>query len=312
MKLFSKGNWVISILLISFALLIITSVISLLLNGSIDAILVIGLGLLTLLVIGIIALINAKKFFATLNDLFTKLLDMHSDVLDCPSRKDRNDKFTQFIYLEKEDILNDYPTKIPDLRVKSDILREFKARKARKRREKANFVSNAEKTKMHNAWIITQFAVIAFHFLTMWSFGSEVPLLLVGTAGICLLVGIVIGFKQAGLGGAIGGYFGGGILGGIAGGILFGVSGLIYTLLFNLFDIDTFLTVVPMTGFLVYAFGFVFHIIRGIVKKQRITFGFIFWNLVMIGACVYVSSLLSNLIFEKLPYIAMGFEGFFM
>lgn len=244
--------------------------------------------------------------------LFTKLLDMHSDVLDCPSRKDRNDKFTQFIYLEKEDILNDYPTKIPDLRVKSDILREFKARKARKRREKANFVSNAEKTKMHNAWIITQFALIAFHFLTMWSFGSEVPLLLVGTAGICLLGGIVIGFKQAGLGGAIGGYFGGGILGAIAGGILFGVSGLIYTLLFNLFDIDTFLTVVPMTGFLVYAFGFVFHIIRGIVKKQRITFGFIFWNLVMIGACVYVSSLLSNLIFEKLPYIAMGFEGFFM
>lgn len=75
MKLFSKGNWVISVLLISFALLIVTSVISLLLNGSIDAILVIGLGLLTLLVIGIIALINAKKFFATLNDLFTKLLD---------------------------------------------------------------------------------------------------------------------------------------------------------------------------------------------------------------------------------------------
>ena len=75
MKLFNKVSWVVSVLLISFALLIITSIISLLLNGSIDAILVIGLGLLTLLVIGIIALINAKKFFATLNDLFTKLLD---------------------------------------------------------------------------------------------------------------------------------------------------------------------------------------------------------------------------------------------
>ena len=238
--------------------------------------------------------------------LFTKLLNMHSDVLDCPTRKERNEKFTQFIYLEKEDILNDYVTKIPDLKVKSDILREYKARKARKQREKTNFLANAEKVKMHYAWIIAQIVIIVLNFLNIWSFSgdSDVPIPMI----VCAIGGIIVGLAMGGgIGGAIGGYF----VGGIVGAILSFVTIFIYDGLFQLFDIDSYCLIFGLSCSLVYIIGFIITIIRALVKRKRITFSFVFWNLVFIAVSIYLGTLVSDLIFANIGSILHGGAFFF-
>ena len=76
-------------------------------------------------------------------------------------------------------------------------------------------------------------------------------------------------------------------------------------------ETDTYIVVMSVSCYVVYIVGFIFHIVRAIVVKERITFGFIFWNIVLIAICIAVSSSVGDLIYSKIPYIVDGLGSMF-
>lgn len=229
--------------------------------------------------------------------LFTKLLSIHSGFIDCKNSKEKNDKRTQFIYLEKEDILNDEVTKIPDLKFKSDILKEYKAKKSRIKRER----ENAESVKTHFAWYIVQGALILLGFINVLCLSvlGDEAYAIVGVV-IAVIAGI-IGSVSGGISGAIGGALGGYVVGMGIGWVMGSLSSLITSWLMSLMvTIDGYVTLSWILCYGVLVLGFIITLISGIFKKKKITIKWIIVSLIVIGICVAIGYGLTELIYNNI------------